>query len=75
MSEQSKNFIGFRVTEIPLGVVREICKTHSTPGAQALVDATLFEDDLIAVAVNDSDGSLTLVKDPNDPGHYKKLKK
>ena len=71
----AKAFVGFRVTEIPLGVVREICRTHSTPGAQALVDALIFEDDLVAIAINDFDGSLTPVRDPNDPGHYKKLTK
>ena len=32
-------------------------------GARKLVNDTLFQDDLSAISVNESDGSLTIVKD------------
>ena len=67
-----KAFVGFRILEIPLGQVREIIKTHPTPGAVALCDALAFESDLVAIQVNEFDGGLKPVKNPNGFG-YKKL--
>jgi hypothetical protein len=71
---EGKPFIGFRVIEIPLGQVRELVAQNPDKytGARDLVNAYPFLDDLVAVAINEFDGSLTLVKQNGD---YKLLEK
>ena len=69
-----KGFVGFRIIEIPLGIVREmVAKGQGGDGAQKLVDDTMWQDDLSAVSVNEFDGTLTIVKD--EDGRCKKLTK
>lgn len=72
--KKSQSFVGFRVIEIPLGIVRGmVAEGKGGPGAQRLLDEHPFEDDLTAVSVNEFDFSLTLIKDAD--GRYKRLEK
>ena len=62
---EPKPFVGFRVLEIPLGLVRKLVSEKPTgtfPGAEKLVDDYPYLDDLVAVAVNEFDNSMALVK-------------
>ena len=62
-SADPKGFVGFRVLEIPLGLVRQmVADGRAGAGARKLVNDTLFQDDLAAISVNEFDGSLTIVK-------------
>jgi hypothetical protein len=71
---EGKPFVGFRVVEIPLGLVRQLVAENPEKysGARDLANAYPFLDDLVAVSVNEFDGSLTLVK---ENGQYKFLEK
>jgi hypothetical protein len=66
--------VGFRVIEIPLGMVRKLDdegKVKSGSGTQRMLDDLIFEDDLVAISVNEFDGHLTPCKNPD--GTYRKL--
>jgi hypothetical protein len=58
-----KPFVGFRVLEIPLGMVRNMVKQRPTPGACQLVEDTKGLSDLVKISVNEFDGGLTIMKD------------
>ena len=72
--ESPKAFVGFRIIEVPIAVVREmVTNGQGGPGAQRLCDEHPFAPDLSAVSVNEFDFSLTVVKDAD--GRYKQLEK
>jgi len=66
-------YIGFRIIEIPLGLVRKMVESGQYTGAQQLVNAHPFEDDLTAVAINEFNNSMYLVTNPD--GRFKRLTK
>lgn len=73
-TEAPKAFVGFRITEIPIVIVRDmVANGQGGPGAQRLCDEHPFAPDLSAVSVNEFDFSLTVVKDKD--GRYKQLEK
>lgn len=66
--------VGFRVIEIPLGMVRNMDaegQVKPNSGVRKMLDDLVFEDDLVAISVNEFDGSLTPCKNPD--GTYRKL--
>jgi hypothetical protein len=74
LKPEEKSFVGFRLVEIPLGLVRNMVQEGmGGPGAQRLVDEHPFESNFTAVQVNEFDNSLTLVKDAD--GGYKQLER
>lgn len=82
MSEESKAFtepkepykIGFRVVQIPLGLVRSmVLEGKGGDGAKRLIDEHPFAPDLTAVSVNEFDFSLTIMT--AEDGSYKQLEK
>jgi hypothetical protein len=73
-SDQDKFKVGFRVIEIPLGVIRNADKAGwvaDGSGTRKLLDDLIFESDLVAISVNEFDGNLTPCK--NTDGSYRKL--
>lgn len=73
-TEAPKAFVGFRLIEIPIVIVRDmVANGQGGPGAQRLCDEHPFAPDLSAVSVNEFDFSLTVVKDID--GRYKQLEK
>lgn len=66
--------VGFRVIEIPLGLVRKMDvagQVKDGSGTRKMLDDLIFEDDLVAISVNEFDGSLVPCK--NTDGSYRKL--
>ena len=66
--------VGFRVLEIPLGLVRQMDaggKIKDDSGARRMLDSLVLQDDLVAISVNEYDGGLTPCKNPD--GTYRKL--
>lgn len=66
--------VGFRVIEIPLGMIRKMDDAGDVKpesGTRKMLDALFLEDDLVAISVNEFDGSLTPCKNPD--GTYRKL--
>ena len=73
-TQSEKDFIGFRVIEVPIIMVRDmVANGQGGPGAQRLCDEHPFAPDLSAVSVNEFDFSLTVIKDKD--GRYKQLEK
>lgn len=66
--------VGFRVIEIPLGMVRNMDKENlikEGSGARRLLDSLILEDDLVAISVDEFSGGLTPCKNPD--GTYRRL--
>ena len=71
---QEKYKVGFRVIEIPLGMIRKMDdagQVKAGSGTRKMLDDLIFENDLAAISVNEFDGSLTPCK--NSDGSYRKL--
>jgi hypothetical protein len=77
VSKKDAGFIGFRIIEIPLGLVREmVAKGMGGEGSKKLCKDYPPNgpcSDLTAVQVNEFDGALTIMKNPD--GTYKQLTK
>lgn len=66
--------VGFRVIEIPLGLVRKMDvagQVKDGSGTRKMLDDLIFEDDLVAISVNEFDGFLIPCKNPD--GTYRRL--
>jgi hypothetical protein len=66
--------VGFRVIEIPLGIVRNMDKQgliKDGSGMRKMLDDMIFENDLVAISVDEFSGYMTPCK--NADGTYRKL--
>jgi hypothetical protein len=72
--KKQKIVLGFRVLEIPLGMVRAlVAQGKCGEGARKLVENNVLLNDLTVIQINEFDGSLTILK--NADGSYKLLQK
>ena len=61
--EKPKAFVGFRVIEIPLAIVREMVYTgKGGPGATKLVYDTSRYDERTGISCDEFDGGLTIMR-------------
>ena len=74
--EQENSFVGFRVIELPLGLIRKLVSQGKFTGASKLCEDYPENgpcSEFTAIQCNEFDGAITIMKNPD--GTYKQLTK